>query len=157
MTELALHLTVGLPGSGKTTWAKAWVDAENAAGRPAARVNRDMIRLMLIDRLTGAPEPLVTAVAHAAVTALLQQGCTVVCDDTNLHSGHRAALIALAEQLGAVVVEHREFLDVPFEECVRRDIARGPLRVGISEIRRLAACLTGDDAGAAADAAAGTA
>ncbi|SHN46440.1 AAA family ATPase [Cryptosporangium aurantiacum] len=133
----ALHLTVGPPGSGKSTWARAWVDQARATGAPAARINRDDLRVMMYGRLTGVPEDHVTAVVHAAVRALLALGVDVVCDNTNLRRQHRQALAEIGQSVDAQVVEHREFLDVPLTDCVRRDLARGVSRVGIAEITRL--------------------
>ena len=68
-----LYITRGLPGSGKTTRARAWV-TEDPAHR--ARVNRDDTRTMLHGgRLgTAAQEKQVTSVRDAAVTELLKRG-----------------------------------------------------------------------------------
>ncbi|MEO5876815.1 MAG: AAA family ATPase, partial [Streptosporangiaceae bacterium] len=77
-----LHITRGLPASGKTTWATAWT-AQDRAGR--ARVNRDDLRAMLDtgEHVRGVTEKRVMAVRDAAILDLLRQGFDVVCDDTN--------------------------------------------------------------------------
>src|SRR5690554_174215 len=132
-----LIITIGLPGSGKTTWAKAWV-AENPARR--ARVNRDDLRAMLHGGRLGAAwqERQVTLAQHAAVRALLLHGYEVVVDDTNLVAKHRRELLAIARECGAKVVIRR--FDVPIETCIARDAQRsGQQRVGEAVIRRMAA------------------
>jgi predicted kinase len=71
-----LILTVGLPRSGKTTWAKQ-------QNHPI--VNPDSIRLALHgQRFFGPAEPFVWAVAHAMVDSLFLAGHeTVILDATN--------------------------------------------------------------------------
>jgi predicted kinase len=126
-----LTITRGLPGSGKTTWARAQ--------RGAVRVNRDDLRRMLHGRWIGAgwAETQVTLVQHAAVRALLGAGVDVICDDTNLRAQTVRALFDLAASCGAQVAVH-DFTDVPLEECVRRDAARPENeRVGEEAIRRM--------------------
>ncbi len=86
-----LIITIGLPGSGKSTWAKAWV-GEDPARR--ARVNRDDLRAMLHGGRVGTAwqERQVTLAQHAAVRALLLHGFEVMVDDTNLVAKHRQQL-----------------------------------------------------------------
>lgn len=133
-----LVLTVGLPGSGKSTWAREWV-AEDPARR--ARVNRDDLRTMLRGELVWGDRDLeeqVTAAQRATVRALLEAGISVVVDDTNLNRARRGALISIGKAAGADVVIHQ--MDTPVEECIRRDALRPPhQRVGEAVIRRLAA------------------
>lgn len=132
-----LIITIGLPGSGKSTWAKAWV-GEDPARR--ARVNRDDLRAMLHGGRVGTAwqERQVTLAQHAAVRALLARGYEVVVDDTNLVASHRQQLAAIARECGAKVVVRR--FDVPVETCIARD-ARRPRQqqVGEAVIRRMAA------------------
>ena len=133
-----LVLTVGLPGSGKSTWAREWV-AEDPARR--ARVNRDDLRAMLRGQLVWGDRDLeaqVTAAQRATVRALLETGVSVVVDDTNLNPARRNSLISIGQAAGADVVIHQ--MDTPVEECIRRDALRPPhQRVGEAVIRRLAA------------------
>lgn len=76
MGENILILTVGLPRSGKTTWARQH-------GAPI--VNPDSIRLALHgERFIAKAEPFVWAIAHAMVRALFLAGHSVVIlDATN--------------------------------------------------------------------------
>lgn len=79
-----LIITRGLPASGKTTWAKAWVDR---APEKRARVNRDDLRMQLFGKyegLTFKQEQILTEVSRAMVKTLLSSGLDVVADDMNL-------------------------------------------------------------------------
>lgn len=123
-----LTITRGLPGSGKTTWARAQVGS--------VRVNRDDLRLMLHGTVgvgTNRTEGQVTTAQRAQVEALLLAGVDVICDDTNLRTRIVRELFALAHKCGADAVV-RDFTDVSLEECVRRDAARTP-SVGEDVIR----------------------
>jgi predicted kinase len=114
-----LTITRGLPGSGKTTRAKAWV-AENPAGR--ARVNRDDLRDLLHGGFAD-QERQITAVRDAAIRALLGRGIDVIVDDTNLPTRHARDLRRLAELAGAGFVVW-DLTDVDVDECIARDKAR---------------------------------
>ena len=126
-----LTITRGLPGSGKTTWARRQ--------RGAVRVNRDDLRRMLHGGMIGLgwAEVQVTVAQRALVEALLRAGVNVICDDTNLRSRYVRDLAALARAGGADVVI-RDFTDVPVDVCVARDTAREPPeRVGEDTIRAM--------------------
>lgn len=131
----SLTITRGLPGSGKTTWAKQQ--------RHLVRVNRDDLRRMLHGgrvadpALSGRAEREVTIAHHAAVEGLLRGGSDVVCDDTNLRSRVVREFAELAAKCGAHF-SVRDFTDVPVEECVRRDALRtGEGHVGEEAIRSM--------------------
>ncbi|GAA2377337.1 hypothetical protein Cme02nite_20800 [Catellatospora methionotrophica] len=113
-----LTITRGLPGSGKSTWAKA---------QPGLRVNRDDQRRMLFgdafphgDRIA---EDLITEINVFAISRVLMAGRDVICDDTNLPDAVVAMLTRTATRYGAahVVVDFR---DVPVAVCLDRDAAR---------------------------------
>jgi predicted kinase len=131
-----LVITRGLPGCGKTTYARAWV-AEDPATR--ARCNRDDFRDMLhASRGRGdRAERQVTAAQHAAVSALLARGVDVIVDDMNLRSRYARDLRALASRTGAEFAV-MDLTDVPVDVCVARDAQRpAPAHVGEDVIRGL--------------------
>lgn len=113
-----LYLTVGLPGSGKSTYAKQWV-AQDPESR--FRLNRDCFRDMgRPGCYTDEAEYAVTAAAHGAARRLLADGWDVICDDTNMRPSVRDEWRMLADEVYADVVLV-DFRDVPVGECIRRD------------------------------------
>jgi predicted kinase len=122
-----LIITRGLPASGKTTRARAWV-SEDPQRR--ARINRDDLRGMAHDSefvpqsdADPGTERAIQAVRDAAVTALLKHGIDVVCDDTNLPQRNARDLRRLALLAGADF-DVWDLTDVPLEECLRRNKER---------------------------------
>lgn len=130
-----LTITRGLPASGKTTYARAWVN-ENPG--PRVRVNRDDLRIAMF----GAPfldfhlEEVVSTAQRGQVEALLRAGKDVIVDDTNLRAKYARAWADLAVTVGAGF----EVVDfpTPVDECIARDQARqarGERSVGEAVIR----------------------
>jgi predicted kinase len=122
----------GLPGSGKTTFARTLQPL-------VTRVCRDDLRLMLHGRimLTAWAEAQVTAVQRGMVETLLRRGADVIVDDTNLRPRTVRDWSSLASVCGATFELH-DFTDVPLDECIRRDAERPPeVRVGAAAIRRM--------------------
>jgi predicted kinase len=127
-----LLITRGLPGSGKTTFARRlqpWV----------VRVNRDDLRRMLHGRRIYTPwaEGQVSAVQRSTVEALLTARADVMIDDTNLRPGLVKQWKSLAFRFGARFEMH-DFTGVPVDECIRRDAGRPtPEQVGELGIRTM--------------------
>jgi predicted kinase len=117
-----LLITRGLPGSGKTTYAKVWV-AEDRAHR--ARVNRDDLRGMIDDGVfvEGVTEARIVAARDAAISALLSRGVDVICDDTNLPQRVARDFAQLAARAGAEL-SVVDLTDVTLETCLERNAAR---------------------------------
>ena len=118
---LALTATVGLPGSGKSTWADQQV-AEDQTGKLVV-VNRDHLRAMLRKPYPTA-EGLVSQVQRWAIKVALAGGYSVISDDTNLNPDHLAELQEIALSRGAVFEVNAQFLFVPLDEVLRRNACR---------------------------------
>lgn len=115
-----LTITRGLPGSGKTTLARAWVAADPTR---RARVNRDDLRAMCHVVWSQDTEKQIQAGRDAIVAALLKRGVNVIVDDTSLPSRTARDLRRLAVLAGADF-EVIDLTDVPLVECQRRNALR---------------------------------
>lgn len=120
MTEVIL--TRGLPASGKSTWAKAWVAADPSS---RVRVNRDDIRFQLYGSYwgEGVDENVVSKVEEAMVKAAVDAGKSVVIDATHL----AARYITRWRRLYPHVIV--QSFQVPLAELNERNL----LRVGAGE------------------------
>jgi predicted kinase len=129
-----LIITVGLPASGKSTWATSQV----LAAPPGAivRVNKDLLRTMLhADRHAKGTEAQVLKARDALISSFLRAGVDVIVDDTNLVRHHHDRLSQLAERLNATFVV-KDFTEVPLQTCIERDAAR-PNPVGATVISEM--------------------
>lgn len=137
-----LIITRGLPGSGKTMWAREWME-EDPFNR--ARVNRDSLRDMLfnIEGLgTYEQEQRVTQVQQNIARNLLRSGVSVVVDDTNLRLKYAKSWAMVAEQTGAKFIVNDDFTMVDLDTCIEQDEDRGAQvtlgrYVGSEVIRRM--------------------
>lgn len=107
-----LHLMVGLPRSGKSTWAAN-------SGFPI--VCPDAIRISLHgQRWRAESEPMVWAIAHIMVESLFQAGHdNVILDACNVTEARRKEW----ESTQHVCVFH--VINTPKEECIKRALESG--------------------------------
>lgn len=129
-----LHLTRGVPASGKTTYAQFWV----ASGPRRVRVSRDDLRMELFGVYWGpdVDENIITKVQHSRIKTLLENDFDVVVDDTNLRAKTVKALLKVAQEAGAYVT-HEDF-PVTLEQAISRDETRsvqGGRTVGVEVIK----------------------
>lgn len=113
-------MTRGLPGSGKTTWAKGVVEGSNGE---IVRVNKDDIRLELGKPWSQDVENEVIYIRDIRIMTALESGKSVISDDTNFARKHKVRLAQIAGQVGATF-EIKDFKDVPVEVCIERDSKR---------------------------------
>lgn len=107
----------GLPGSGKSTWAR------ELARNGYVRVNKDDLRAMLNDgKWNKHNEKFVLLIRDQIIRNALACGKSVVVDDTNFAAKHREVLSGIAKEYGATF--ETKFFDVDVEECIKRDLKR---------------------------------
>lgn len=132
-----LVMLKGLPGSGKSTFARKWAkESFNTK-----RINKDELRSMLDDgKWSKANEKFVLSIRDSLITSALIDGFNVIVDDTNLHPKHEETLRKLAKDFKPtygidVTFEIKDFTDVPIEVCIKRDLMRAN-SVGEAVIRK---------------------
>lgn len=114
-----LVMCYGLPGSGKTTWAKAWVARSKGLVK---RVNKDDLREMIDCSMhSRSNEADIIALRNKIISHYLARGYDVVVDDTNLNPGHAIDLRALA---GVNTVFETKRFNTPLEICLERNAKR---------------------------------
>jgi predicted kinase len=110
----------GVPASGKSTYAQAWV----AAGEKRVRVNRDDIRFQMYGVYHGGNinEEMVTRIEDAMIDTALKAGNSVIVDDTNIKHAYVKRIAAIGHKYH-VDVEVKTFY-VTAEEAIRRNALR---------------------------------
>ena len=108
-------LTIGLPGSGKTTWYRR---------RGVTPLSSDMLRTILFDDIT---EQRYQGLVFATLRSLLRARLIArmpwnYVDATNLSAHERRQWIKMAQSFGYEV--QAVFFDVPLEVCLERNAMR---------------------------------
>lgn len=139
MEDQTLVCVRGLPGAGKSTWARAWV-AEDPSSR--VRVNRDDLRVMTFGSKGGTLSPAqelhITHLVEDLVRRSLRKGFNVVVDATNLRPRYIKEFISIAEDEGCPDIQEVFFpIDVE-EACRRQDLRPSEDRVPPEVIRGMA-------------------
>ena len=119
-TMLTVYFTIGLPASGKSTWAKAKVDK---SPNRIKRVNKDELRAMLDNSyFSKGNEKFVLNMQDLIIKAALEEGKHVIVDNTHLAPKHEARIRELIK--GLAVLEIVDFRHVNLETCIERDLKR---------------------------------
>lgn len=120
-------LLKGLPGSGKSTFAKELLKKYPGQYK---RVNKDDLRAMLDDgKWSKTNEKFVLALRDHIILQALNDGLNVIVDDTNLHPKHALKMKDIVEAYHEVTgkkaeVEIKNFTDVPLKDCIANDLKR---------------------------------
>jgi predicted kinase len=124
----------GLPGAGKSTWAKEQCRLD----QNIKRINKDDLRAMFGGTWSKNFENFVLDIRDYAIKSAMMRGFDVIVDDTNYHHSHYERIKTIVDSflLANYSVEILEF-DTPIEECILRDASRDA-SVGADVILKIA-------------------
>ena len=115
--NLKLILTRGLPASGKTTWAKQYIQKHIQT----ANLCKDDLRLQMAD--TKNRENQVIQNRDLLTENYLSKDYSVIWSDTNLNPIHITRATEIAAKYSAELVI-KDFTHVSLSECIKRDLLR---------------------------------
>lgn len=105
-------ILVGLPNSGKTTYA-------NKHKKNYVVISADQVRKLVYgQKFFEGGEPLVWAIRNIALKMLMEQGKNILIDETNTTVERREPIIELAQEYGYTI--KAVFFNVSKEECISR-------------------------------------
>ena len=114
-----LILLQGLPASGKTSWAKAFMKDNN----DYIRVNKDDIReYFRLNKYSKESDIVVIETERVLAVNALSLGKSVIVDDTNFNQKYCQYWKDLASTASIQYTE--KVFDTPVEECIKRDSER---------------------------------
>jgi len=121
-------MTKGLPASGKSTWAKKHVNERQGW----VRISNDELRTCFFNRVFSKQDTKhIENIRATMINYALEKKLNIVVDNTNLAPRHEEAYRNLCAEHG-YRFQVKSFLDVPVEECIRRDKLRpNPVRSGV--------------------------
>lgn len=116
----------GLPGSGKSTWAKAWVN-EDPINR--VRLNWDDMRNMMGPYWVPERENtgVLKELREKFLKHMMERNWDIVCDNMNLNPKEIEFYENIVKEFNedghSYTIEFKDFF-IPVEECIRRDAMR---------------------------------
>jgi predicted kinase len=132
---ISIYMTVGIPASGKSTWAK---DELKKDPEGTVRVNRDDLRNMLSNyHFSEENERMVTSVRNFAIQQAVRRGKHVIIDETNLNRRNFDDICKLVKQMNieAKIIEKPFYIEL--DDAIARDAARtGSAHVGEDVVRK---------------------
>lgn len=118
MNRPKLILLVGIPGAGKTTYAKEYIKSN----LKTVHLSSDLIRAELYgdESIQGNPSEVFSLMQQRAMGAL-NEGYDVIYDATNITRKDRASIISICPKFAKI---EAHIIWAPIEACIERDSAR---------------------------------
>ena len=121
-------ITCGIPGSGKSFWAKAELKKDPGNW---VRVNRDDIRATMFNSVRSeSNEKITMSVRNFMITEALKKGKNVISDDTNLNKRNFNDFVELVKDIGIDCM----VLEKPFYVDFATAKERNSLRTGSARV-----------------------
>lgn len=117
---MKILFTVGLPASGKSTWAKDFCKKN----KDWIRVNRDDLRHMRGEYWIPKQEDLITDMENACIEAALTRGMNVVLDATNLNDDRNKYKVKKLQEKFPNLEAKYELFPETVKTCIKRDLKR---------------------------------
>ena len=122
----------GLQGSGKSTFAKQWV---NEDPEHRVRFNRDDIRNMLGKYWVPSRETLINVIYNSFLTGAMKKGYNIVIDNMNLDEKYLKDIQEDIDWFNNMTdddyetkwcyeMEVKDFFHIPLQVCIERDAQR---------------------------------
>lgn len=129
--NLKILILIGIPASGKSTWAKDYVRRNEGW----VRVSRDEYRLMLKNSQVCEPkiEDLITTLVNGAIRKALMKKLNIIIDNTNLKVRYINQFIN--EFKDVADIDYRVF-DISLDKAIERDEQR-EMKVGVGVIKNM--------------------
>lgn len=131
----------GLQGSGKSTFARQWVDEDP---NHRVRFNRDDVRNMLGKYWVPEREEVINQMYVAFLDQSMVEGYDIVIDNMNLNQSYIDEINKIVEEFNSWLgnysiikyeVEIKDFFHIPLQTCIDRDAQREH-PIGENVIRR---------------------
>jgi tRNA uridine 5-carbamoylmethylation protein Kti12 len=135
----------GIPGSGKSTWAKQWV---SQSPKNRIRINYDDMRMMFGEYWVPHREnfPFLKDIRNSILRNAIYNDFDIVIDNMNLNSKEINDIRYQVQEIcyerscreGYNIQYEIEFMDfkTPLEECIKRDSKR-PNKIGAEKITEI--------------------
>lgn len=118
MSKLKILILVGLPASGKSTYAKDLASKDSSY----VRINKDDFRTMIGGYVNDIHEPFIHNLETAAIKTALYNNLNIIIDAINLQRKSKKYYYKLALEYDCDIEEI--IFDVPLDVCIERDSKR---------------------------------
>lgn len=132
---LKIIVPVGIPGSGKSTWAKAEVAKEPSNW---VRINNDDLRAMMNGSVWSPDyEKMITEARNYLIRDALKRGKNIIIDNLNINRRHFNDTCKIAKSVNTDVQVYEKAFYVELDEAIERDSKReGKAKVGADIIKK---------------------
>lgn len=132
---LKIFLTKGIPGSGKSTWAKAEIAKDPSNW---VRINNDDLRAMMNGSVWSADyEKMITEARNYLIRDALKRGKNIIIDNLNINKRHFEDTCKIAKSVNVDVQVLEKVFYVELDEAIERDSKReGKAKVGEDVIKK---------------------